>query len=67
MLRKLELKDVPHMLEWMHDPAVACNFRANFKDMTEQNAIDFVNNSFTEENQNFAFVDENMNIWGLSV
>ncbi|WP_455534654.1 GNAT family N-acetyltransferase [Roseburia inulinivorans] len=59
MLRKLEQKDVPYMLEWMHDPAVACNFRADFKNMTEQNAIEFVKNSFTEENQNFAFVDDN--------
>ena len=50
MLRKLEQKDVPYMLEWMHDPAVACNFRADFKNMTEQNAIEFVKNSFTEEN-----------------
>lgn len=58
MLRKLEQKDVPYMLEWMQDPEITCNFRANFGAMTEKDVTEFVNNSFTDENQNFAIVDE---------
>ena len=58
MLRKLEQKDVPYMMEWMQDPAVTCNFRVNFGAMTEKDVIEFVNNSFTDENKNFAIVDE---------
>lgn len=58
MLRKLEQKDVPYMMEWMQDPGIICNFRANFGAMTEKDVIEFVNNSFTDENKNFAIVDE---------
>lgn len=29
-LRKLELKDAPLMLEWMHDPDVVQNMQAGF-------------------------------------
>ena len=58
MLRKLEQKDVPYMMEWMQDPGITCNFRANFGAMTEKDVIEFVNNSFTDENKNFAIVDE---------
>lgn len=57
MLRKLMPKDVPNMIEWMHDPLVNCHFRVNFADMTEDDAKGFIASSFTEENQNFAFVD----------
>ena len=59
MIRKLEEKDVAGMLEWMHDEAVNCWFRFDFSAMTEEKALDFVKASFTEENQNFAIVDEN--------
>lgn len=46
------------MFEWMQDPEITCNFRANFGAMTEKDVTEFVNNSFTDENQNFAIVDE---------
>ena len=59
MLRKLEKKDAPLMIEWMHDPDVNCNFRADFAHMTLEQSQNFVEHSFDEESQNFAFVDEN--------
>lgn len=46
------------MLEWMQDELVTCNYRADFKKMKEEQIIEFIKNSFTEDNQNFAFVDE---------
>lgn len=57
-LRKLQEKDVAEMLAWMHDPKVNCRFRFDFASMTEEKVLDFVKNSFTDENQNFAFVGE---------
>lgn len=57
-LRRLEEKDVPEMLAWMHDPKVNCRFRFDFSSMTEEKALDFVRNSYTDENQNFAFVGD---------
>lgn len=57
-LRKLEEKDIPDMLEWMHDTRVNEKFRFDFANMTEEKVHDFVQNSFTEKNQNFAFVGE---------
>ena len=59
MLRKLEKKDAPLMIEWMHDQDVNCNFRADFAHMTLEQSQNFVEHSFDEESQNFAFVDEN--------
>lgn len=47
------------MLEWMHDGRINCNFRFDFASMTREKALDFIENSFTEKNQSFAFVDEN--------
>ncbi len=59
MLRKLEKKDVTGMLEWMHDEAVNQWFRFDFSQMNEEKALDFIEKSFDEENQNFAIVNEN--------
>lgn len=64
MLRKLEEKDVTGMLEWMHDEMVARNFRFDFLSMTKEKALDFIANSFSEENQHFAIVDESDNYLG---
>ena len=63
-LRKLQEKDVSGMLEWMHDERVARNFRFDFLSMTEEKALDFINNSFSDENQHFAIVDESDNYLG---
>lgn len=59
MLRRLEKKDVPFMLEWMHDNGINCHFRYPFADMTAEKAIDFIEHSFSEENKHFAIVDDN--------
>ena len=59
MLRKLLDKDADKMLEWMHDEAVNQNFRFDFASMTKERALNFIANSFTEENQHFAIIDEN--------
>ncbi|MBR1729923.1 MAG: GNAT family N-acetyltransferase, partial [Selenomonadaceae bacterium] len=64
MLRKLESKDISNMIEWMHDPLVYCNFRVNFKDMTEQDAQNFIDTSFDDNNQHFAFTDAKDNYLG---
>lgn len=57
MLRKLEEKDIPFMLEWMHDPTINCYFRYPFADMTLEKAKDFIKQSFDETNQHFAITD----------
>ena len=58
MLRKLEEKDAPFMLEWMHDNTINCNFQYPFAEMTIEKVKDFIKNSFNEENKHFAIVDE---------
>lgn len=58
MLRKLEEKDAPFMLEWMHDDTVNCNFRYPFKEMTLERVNDFIKNSFDENTKHFAIVNE---------
>ena len=59
MLRRLEQKDAPLMLEWMHDNEINCNFQADFASSTPESVLRFISDSFNDENQNFAFVDEN--------
>ncbi len=58
MLRRLEEKDAPFMLEWMHDSGISCNFRADFAPATLESAEKFIQESYTDENKSFAFVDE---------
>ena len=58
-LRKLELKDAPLMLEWMHDKSVVEDLRTNFLDKTIEDCERFIKNSWDdEENWNVAIVDE---------
>lgn len=64
MLRKLAKKDVGRMLEWMHDPEVSSCFRTDFTKMTKKDVENFIENSFTKDDVNFAFVDENDNYLG---
>lgn len=64
ILRKLENKDVEDMLEWMHDETVARNFRFDFMSMTKEKALNFIADSFNEENQHFAIIDEGDNYLG---
>ena len=41
-IRKLELKDAPLMLEWMHDPDVTHHLAANFASKTLKDAESFI-------------------------
>ena len=58
MLRRLEKKDAPFMLEWMHDEDITAGFQRPFMETTLEEVLAFIENSFDEENQNFAFVNE---------
>lgn len=58
-LRKLELKDAPLMLEWMHDDSVTYGLRGNFKEKTLDDCIRFINNAQNnEKNIHFAIVND---------
>lgn len=57
-LRKLEEKDIPGMLEWMHDPEVNRWFRFDADQMTAEKARNFIAGSFTETNRHYAIVSE---------
>ena len=58
-LRKLELKDAPLMLEWMHDKSVVEDLRTNFLDKTMEDCESFIKHSWNDQNnENFAIVDE---------
>lgn len=58
-LRKLELKDAPLMLEWMHDESVVKDLHTNFTAKTIDDCIAFIENSqdFTN-NAHFAIVSD---------
>lgn len=58
ILRRLEQKDAPFMLEWMHDRTITCNFRYPFENMTLEKVETFIKYSFDEENQHFAITDD---------
>ena len=64
IIRRLKEKDVFAMLEWMHDEKVARNFRFDFSSMNKEKALNFIQNSFSEENQHFAIVDAADNYLG---
>ena len=57
-LRKLEEKDAPLMLEWMHEKENADIFQTDFMSMDIDRVLRFIHNSFSENNQHFAVVDE---------
>lgn len=58
MVRKLKEKDVDGMLEWMQDPSINCWFKTRFDEMNREQVQQFISNSFNEENQNWAIVDD---------
>ena len=59
-LRKLRADDAPLMLEWMHDDSVTHDLQTDFASKTLDDALTFINNSLTdEENLNLAIVDDN--------
>ena len=58
-LRKLELKDAPLMLEWMHDKSVVEDLRTNFLSKTMEDCEYFIKCSWDDQNnENFAIVDD---------
>ena len=59
-LRKLELKDAPLMLEWMHDETVVKDMQADFSSKTLEDCNIFILSSKdTRKNLHLAIVDEN--------
>ena len=46
VLRKLELKDAPLMLEWMHDRSVTNDLKADFASKTLEDAENFIRSSW---------------------
>ena len=57
VLRRLELKDIPYMLEWMHDTETKLIFQNDFLAVDEVKAENFILNSFNDDNKHFAIVD----------
>lgn len=58
-LRKLELKDAPHMLEWMHDDTVVHDMQANFSEKTLSDCEKFIIDSLEcGKNIHLAIVDD---------
>lgn len=58
VLRKLMDKDALYMLEWMHDKEITSGFQRPFSEFTLDDVLVFIHNSYNNENQNFAFVNE---------
>ena len=58
-LRKLEIKDAPLMLEWMHNKDVTLHMNRDFSKLTLSDCENFIKNSqIDESNAHFAIVDE---------
>lgn len=58
-LRKLNLKDAPLMLEWMHDENVTKNLKANFAAKTISDAESFIRSSWSDcNNIHFAIASD---------
>lgn len=59
ILRELNVKDAPLMLEWMHDKDVVKNMSSNFESKTLDDAIEFINNSKKDKkNLHLAIVND---------
>lgn len=63
MIRKLEMKDLKPMREWMQDNCVTANLQADFNTFTEEKVQNFIlsamEQDFESENLHYAIVDEN--------
>lgn len=58
-LRQLEEKDIPFMLEWMHDPQVNRFFRFDMSAANEETALRFIEQSRVSANElHYACVNE---------
>ena len=63
-LRRLEEKDIPGMLEWMHDPEINQWFRFDAANMSEDRVRDFIAGSFSEQDRHFAITDDSDEYFG---
>lgn len=59
ILRKLKVKDIPYMLEWMHDKTIARQYKTRFEEYSEKQVQLFIENSFSDDNKHWAYVDDN--------
>lgn len=57
-LRRLEEKDIPGMLEWMHDPEINRWFRFDAAAMNEESAGNFIRGSFSENTRHYAVTNQ---------
>ncbi|MEG1274420.1 MAG: GNAT family protein [Ruthenibacterium sp.] len=57
-LRKLQEKDIPGMLEWMHDPDLNQYFLFDASNQTEEQSKIFVQRSMSSTNKHFAIADD---------
>ena len=58
-LRKLELKDAPYMLEWMHDDNVVKYMMKDFKSMRVEDCETFIEKSIGDsKNLNLAIASD---------
>lgn len=58
-LRKLEPKDAPRMLEWMHTPDAVAHLQGRFAQKTLQDCLDFIAHSDADARQlHLALVDD---------
>ena len=57
-LRNLETRDVPFMLEWMHDPKMTEFLNGRFAEKTPEDAEDFILHSRDGENLHLAIASD---------
>lgn len=60
-IRKLKQKDIPYMLEWMHDYSVVENLQTDFLNKTYENCNDFIKQACQSDEANLhrAITDDN--------
>lgn len=58
-LRRLKYEDIPYMIEWMHDDTVTEFLKNDFNNIDEERAKNFIDNSISDTNVNYAIVDDN--------
>ena len=50
-------KDIPYIMEWMHDENITGCFKKDFSKYTRSEVENFILNSYTDTDQNFAITD----------
>lgn len=58
-LRELKKDDAHLMLEWMHDDSVTYDLKTDFASKTIEDCKEFISNSISETDINYAITDEN--------